>query len=319
MLNIVLFCGGSGCRSIIRGLLEHEDVNLTLLINGYDDGKSTGRLRRYIPGMLGPSDFRKNIGATSTWMYASELLNYRGPDLPNHQAIPDKLPKAVKLVEDWLSCFRSYEKWRPTPFDREDCAFGNILIAGAYLAKRDFNMAVEEVATAFACKARVLNITRGENRELLATTVTGNVLHEEEISTGAYSPITKLFFAPKEAANPLIAIKAANTITDADLLVLGPGTLFSSILPSLKTRGIQSAVAASRAKQIVLIQNLIPEPSSFGYDLKDIHSEVERLLGKPCTLTLKPSEYISSTHGIHDGKKVAYALLELVHGVGAKK
>src|SRR6266851_186895 len=60
-LNVVLFSGGSGTQSITEAFLKHGQIALTILINAYDDGHSTGRLRRFIPGMLGPSDVRKNI------------------------------------------------------------------------------------------------------------------------------------------------------------------------------------------------------------------------------------------------------------------
>src|SRR6267154_5138341 len=60
-LNVVLFSGGSGTKSITETLLGHPRIYLKILINAYDDGHSTGRLRRFVPGMLGPSDVRKNI------------------------------------------------------------------------------------------------------------------------------------------------------------------------------------------------------------------------------------------------------------------
>src|SRR5580765_9080159 len=59
--RIVLFCGGRGSATIIRALLRQSEIELTLLVNAYDDGLSTGTLRNFIPGMLGPSDFRKNL------------------------------------------------------------------------------------------------------------------------------------------------------------------------------------------------------------------------------------------------------------------
>ena len=60
-INLVLFSGGSGTESITTALLKHPQISLKILINAYDDGHSTGRLRRFVPGMLGPSDVRKNI------------------------------------------------------------------------------------------------------------------------------------------------------------------------------------------------------------------------------------------------------------------
>src|SRR5512141_1261621 len=60
-INVVLFSGGSGTQSITAALQKHPQISLKILINAYDDGHSTGRLRRFLPGMLGPSDVRKNI------------------------------------------------------------------------------------------------------------------------------------------------------------------------------------------------------------------------------------------------------------------
>jgi len=60
-LKVVLFSGGSGTQSITEAFLRHPQISLTILINAYDDGHSTGRLRRFVPGMLGPSDVRKNV------------------------------------------------------------------------------------------------------------------------------------------------------------------------------------------------------------------------------------------------------------------
>src|SRR5215510_7886991 len=58
---VSLFCGGRGSAALIRELIRRPEVKLNLLINAYDDGLSTGEIRGFIPGMLGPSDFRKNL------------------------------------------------------------------------------------------------------------------------------------------------------------------------------------------------------------------------------------------------------------------
>src|SRR5947208_11185819 len=60
-LRVAVFCGGRGATSILRALLRTPGVHLTVLVNAYDDGLSTGRLRGFVPGMLGASDFRKNL------------------------------------------------------------------------------------------------------------------------------------------------------------------------------------------------------------------------------------------------------------------
>src|ERR671936_753881 len=83
-LRIAVFCGGRGATSILRALLRTPGIHLTVLVNAYDDGLSTGRLRGFVPGMLGASDFRKNLARllamSSPVQFAiADLLEYRFP------------------------------------------------------------------------------------------------------------------------------------------------------------------------------------------------------------------------------------------------
>ncbi len=85
-LKVVMFSGGRGTGAITEALLKNPRIELTLLVNAYDDGLSTGLLRRFIPGMLGPSDVRKNISRfvqqrkDSSSQALNFLLEYRFPD-----------------------------------------------------------------------------------------------------------------------------------------------------------------------------------------------------------------------------------------------
>ena len=82
--KIVLFSGGTGNTRFVNLINKLPDVELSILVNGYDDGKSTGEIRKYIPGMLGPSDFRKNISHlidrnTFNGIIFYKIMNYRFP------------------------------------------------------------------------------------------------------------------------------------------------------------------------------------------------------------------------------------------------
>src|SRR5947208_7764761 len=109
-LKVVLFSGGSGTRTIIEHFARHPQISLTVLVNCYDDGHSTGRLRRFIPGMLGPSDIRKNIArmmpADGSHQALAALSDHRlakkaafEPFIALVQAIadlsPDRLPREI--------------------------------------------------------------------------------------------------------------------------------------------------------------------------------------------------------------------------------
>ena len=81
-MNVVLFCGGRGNSSLIKELIDASHVTLTLIVNAYDDGLSTGEIRRMIPGILGPSDFRKNLSlllipASKNHLVFSKILEHR--------------------------------------------------------------------------------------------------------------------------------------------------------------------------------------------------------------------------------------------------
>src|SRR6202051_2055924 len=83
-VKVAVFCGGRGSATIIRGPLQTAEIQLALLVNAYDDGLSTGALRNFIPGMLGPSDFRKNfsylLDLYSDEQYAlKSLVEFRMP------------------------------------------------------------------------------------------------------------------------------------------------------------------------------------------------------------------------------------------------
>ena len=60
-MRIVIFSGGRGCTNIIKSMLNQTQADLSIIVNAYDNGKSTGRIRAFIPGILGPSDIRKNV------------------------------------------------------------------------------------------------------------------------------------------------------------------------------------------------------------------------------------------------------------------
>src|SRR5687768_2639671 len=83
-LRIILFSGGRGAGVLTRELVAHPSISLTIAINGYDDGASTGEVRRFLRDSLGPSDFRKNAARLATDLRSCspaliELLDLRLP------------------------------------------------------------------------------------------------------------------------------------------------------------------------------------------------------------------------------------------------
>ena len=85
-INITFFCGGSGCAGFIKYLNNFNNINIHLIINGYDYGKSSGKIRKIIPNMLGPSDFRKNISLLMhDGSILKKIIDYRLKNLNDYE------------------------------------------------------------------------------------------------------------------------------------------------------------------------------------------------------------------------------------------
>jgi 2-phospho-L-lactate transferase/gluconeogenesis factor (CofD/UPF0052 family) len=211
-INVVLFSGGSGTQSITEALRRHPQISLKILINAYDDGHSTGRLRRFIPGMLGPSDVRKNLNrlmpsAERSQKALKTISDYRLPvgvsreaalamvaamTGGRYSALPEKLDEAfnylmvgkLREVCAFLNTFVEYERAERVAgncFDFTDCAIGNLLFAGCYLSEgRDFNRTIQAFSRFHEVDPGILlNITLGENLFLIAEKESGAMLLNE--------------------------------------------------------------------------------------------------------------------------------------------
>ena len=87
-IKISLFSGGTGNDRFVNLLKNIPGIEIDIIINGYDDGKSTSEIRKFIPGILGPSDYRKNLShlidlKTTNGKIFQDLLDYRFPNKTN--------------------------------------------------------------------------------------------------------------------------------------------------------------------------------------------------------------------------------------------
>lgn len=204
MLNIVVLNGGRGAASIIPAMLRRQGLNVTSIVNAYDDGKSTGEIRRFFD-MLGPSDIRK----VQELMLPDEdphhrtskaLFDFRYPVGADREAILDDLrafadgseqvagiavPRstvrsALQLfVREFLDGLAVIEKARDARFGFGDCSLMNCLYAGAYLAcGRDMELTTRTMDRLFRLKGTVLP-NSVENKWLMALRQNGEILYSE--------------------------------------------------------------------------------------------------------------------------------------------
>lgn len=202
-IKISLFSGGSGNDRFINLIKNIPGVEIDIIVNGYDDGKSTGEIRKFIPGILGPSDFRKNLShltnlETTNGKIFKDLLNFRFPrDTTVSNFISFlKLEKSNKLVRKLNLYALTFEKFlalkkylifflkyyiKKKKLKIADISLGNILISSLFLKNnKNFNKSLEEIHFFLDLKNNVYNITAGENLYLLAILENGEIVLDEE-------------------------------------------------------------------------------------------------------------------------------------------
>jgi len=292
-MNVVIFTGGNGNSNLIRFIEHLSYANLSLIINGYDDGLSTGTIRAANNGMLGPSDFRKNFtyildNFSTSNLYIKQLFNYRlsvhdcntllnDPKLFIEQIMGiDKFkPHSEEFLRSYLSMgidvLLSYTKEIE---QLNDFSLGNIIIGGLYNHFNDFNRALKELTEFFDLNARMINASTDDDAKLVAFDKKLNLLSNEAaiVNYQGDEPIKDFYLlpfsrireiekknilAPDEiesmAITPQISKEAKEAISDADLILFGSGTLFSSLLPSYRI--CSDAILRSNARKVLIINN----------------------------------------------------------------
>src|SRR6185295_19285877 len=194
-MRVVLFSGGRGSGVLSKELVRDPRIRLTLAINGYDDGASTGEVRRFLGDSLGPSDFRKNASRLALELGTCapslvELLDTRLPDrLSPGEAVASlrRMAEATPSVARRLDAFIDEFSRTARPFDFSDCSVGNLVFAGSFLlANRHFNAAVDDYCGLLGLPIGLVeNVTDGTNAYLVAIGADDTVLGSEEEIVGA--------------------------------------------------------------------------------------------------------------------------------------
>ncbi len=218
--KVVAVGGGTGLSTLLRGL-KRKTSNLTAVVTVSDDGGSSGRLQKEL-GVLPPGDVRNCLVA-----------------LADDEAMVTDLFKYRFSEGEGLTGH----------------SFGNLFLAAMSGITGNFDKAIKESSRVLNIKGRVLPSTLGIVR-LCARLEDGSVVEGESNISKSGQRIKEVFFDPPYAA-PLAEVIAA--IAEADAIVLGPGSLFTSIVPNLLVDRIAHAIAASPAVKIYVC-NVMTQP-----------------------------------------------------------
>lgn len=237
--KVVAIGGGTGLSTMLRGLKLYTK-SLTAVVTVADDGGSSGMLRNDL-GMLPPGDIRNCIVALADIepiMY--KLLNYR-------------------FTEGALAGH----------------SFGNLFLAALNGISGGFDEAVSTMSSVLAVVGRVLPVTT-ENITLSAVLDSGEIINGEssighrDVSRGK---IDRVFLNPEK---PQALGDVLRAIREAEIIVLGPGSLYTSIIPNLLVDGVADAIKNSSAVKIYVCNIMTQSGETDGYTVSDHLAAIER-------------------------------------------
>jgi uncharacterized cofD-like protein len=228
--RVVVIGGGTGLSVMLRGLKE-KPVDITAIVTVADDGGSSGRLRDELQ-MPPPGDIRSVISALAeSEPLLSEMLQYR-------------FENGTGLAGHSL---------------------GNLILAALKDITGDFFTGVRELSRVLAVRGIVLPASH-DNIVLMAEMTDGTIVQGESKISKYGGKIARLYLDPPNAAPLPEAIQA---IHEADVIVLGPGSLYTSIIPNLLVQGISDAIRASSAVKVYICNVMTQPGETDGYSVAD--------------------------------------------------
>ena len=256
MKKITVIGGGTGTFVVLSGLKKYP-LDLSVVVTMMDSGGSTGRLRDQL-GILPPGDLRQCLVALS--------------DAP--------------LLWRKLFLYR-FEKG-----DLEGHNFGNIFLAALEKVSSNYDEAIETVSYVLKAMGKVIPVTLNK-LHLVAEyengkKVTGEGLIDENHSEK--SRIKNAYLEPQGKANP----KAIKSIEESDYIVIGPGDLYTSIIPVLLVKDIKEAMKKSKAKIIYIMNMMTKSGQTTSYKASDHVADLVKYLGREPEVVLINNGEISS-------------------------
>ena len=228
--RIVAVGGGTGLSVLLSGLKVYSS-NISAVVTVADDGGSSGRLRQQFD-VLPPGDIRNCLVA---------------------------LADAPALMRD-LFQFR---------FDSNSefsgHSFGNLFLTVMTRLTGDFEKAIKETSKVLALRGQVIPSTL-DNVQLVAHYQDGSMVVGEDLIPKALKPIARVVLTPGE---PVATPDALKAIKEAQIIVLGPGSLYTSIIPNLLVRELSQAIAESEAIKVYVCNVMTQRGETDGYSVSD--------------------------------------------------
>lgn len=229
--KIVVVGGGTGLSTLLTGL-KHKTSNITAIVTVADDGGSSGRLREEF-GVLPPGDIRNCLVALSD-------------------------------SEDLLGDLFQFRFSEGTGLDGHN--FGNLFITALARVTGDFAKAIRESSKVLAITGNVYPATL-QTVKLVAKREDGvETVGECNIREGSDSPVERLSLSPKDCRATQESVEA---IRQADVIILGPGSLYTSVMPNLLIEGIRREILKSKAIKVYICNVMTEAGETDDYSVSD--------------------------------------------------
>ena len=241
--KIVAIGGGTGLSTLLRGLKRYTG-NLTAVVTVADDGGSSGKLRRDLH-VIPPGDIRNCIAALAeAEPLVTRLFQYRfGDDAGDGIA---------------------------------GHSFGNLFIVAMSEVTGNMEEAIRETSRVLAVRGRILPSTLAEIT-LRARLADGSVVRGESAIPLAGARVDRVFIEPEQ---PAVNAEAVVALLEADLIVVGPGSLYTSVLPNLLVPALGDAVLASRAHKLYVSNVATQRGETDAFRAADHYAAIRRHLGR---------------------------------------
>jgi uncharacterized cofD-like protein len=253
MRNIVTIGGGTGSYTVLSGLKHIENVSLTALVSMSDDGGSTGVLRDEL-GVLPPGDVRQCLVALS-----------------EHSDVVRKL-MSYRFTEGTLSGH----------------SFGNIFLAALEKVTGDFVEGVEIASEILKVEGKVVPITRSQAELSICLKDDSCIKGESTINHTDLQTIgiDTIEYTDAVDINP----HATQALLEADMIILGPGNYYCSVIPNLIVSGCKEALQKTKAKIVFPINLTNKQGHTLGWGVQQYVHDIETYLGRRVDTILVNSE-----------------------------
>ncbi|XXM70882.1 gluconeogenesis factor YvcK family protein [Lysinibacillus sphaericus] len=241
--KVVVIGGGTGLPVLLRGLKRHP-LDLSAIVTVADDGGSSGRLRDSLD-IPPPGDIRNVLAALS---------------------------EVEPLVE------QMFQHRFETENELSGHALGNLIIAALASITGDFVHAIQEMSRVLNVKGKVLP-SANQSVILNAEMEDGTIVTGESAIPQAGKKIKRVFLKP-DNIKPLA--ETLRVIAEADLIVMGPGSLYTSIIPNLLVPGIGEAVCRSKAKKLYICNIMTQMGETQGYTASHHVEALSKHLDSSC-------------------------------------